>query len=195
MTAAHEIRSRLGGEETGWDAVHDRAVANLAERVALALGFSPSDARQIYLAGLLHDVGKREIPREILDKPGPLDSDEWRRVMLHPAVGQLMLLGEGLSDIALWVRSHHERVDGTGYPDGLVGSEIPLEGRILAVADAYHAMTSERPYSEPLTIEEAAAELRSEAGAQFDPAVVDALLGSLGHTFSCRPNRAMALAA
>lgn len=195
MRAAHQIRSELGGQEAGWEALHDRAVANLAERIALALGFSPPDARQMYLAGLLHDVGKREVPREILDKPGPLNSDEWRQVMLHPILGQQILLGEGMTDIASWVRAHHEHFNGCGYPDGLAGTEIPLEGRILAVADAYHAMTSERPYSAPLTADEAAAELRAEAGAQFDPVVVDALLGSLGHTFSCRPNRAVALAA
>jgi HD-GYP domain-containing protein (c-di-GMP phosphodiesterase class II) len=195
VTAAHEIRSELGAAETGWDAVHDRAVANLAERVALALGFSPVQARQMYLAGLLHDVGKREIPREILDKPGPLNSEEWSQVMLHPILGQQILLGEGMTDLATWVRSHHEHFDGAGYPDGLAGDEIPLESRILAVADAYHAMTSERPYSAPLSVDEAATEMRSEAGAQFDPAVVEALLGSLGHTFSCRPSRALALAA
>jgi len=190
-----EPRFSIAGERADWEAVHDRAVARLAQRIALALGFSPQRASQVHLAGLLHDVGKREIPREVLDKPGPLNAEEWRQVKLHPIIGQQIVLGEGLTEIADWVRAHHERFDGGGYPDGRMGTEIPLEGRILAVADAYHAMTSQRPYRGPLSPDEAAQELRDEAGGQFDPQVVEALLGALGHSFSCRGVPVTAVAA
>jgi HD-GYP domain-containing protein (c-di-GMP phosphodiesterase class II) len=188
---------RLDGREgaADWEVAHDRAVARLSQRTALALGFTPDRARQVHLAGLVHDIGKREIPREILDKPGPLDADEWRQMKLHPVVGQQILMGLGLIDIASWVRSHHERYDGGGYPDGIAGTDIPLEGRILAVTDAYHAMTSARPYSRPLSPSEAADELRRESGAQFDPEVVKALLGAIGHNFSCRGLGTVAAAA
>ena len=184
--------SELIRDRAGWETAHERAVARLAERTALALGLSATHARQLHLAGRLHDIGKRHIPREILDKPGPLSDDEWRQVSLHPILGQQILLGEGLTEIAEWVRCHHERFDGTGYPDGLAGTEIPLEGRILAAADAYHAMSSQRPYKEPMGTDDAALELRRGAGSQFDPEVVDALLRSLGHGFSFRPSSTFA---
>jgi two-component system cell cycle response regulator len=158
---------------------HGTAVAQHAYAIALAMGLTRQRAERIRLAGTLHDAGKSMISEEILEKPGPLSAAEWRQVRLHPVVGEHMLLGEGLGEIATWVRGHHERYDGAGYPDRLAGSEIPLEARILAVADAYDAMISERPYKATIDPEQAAAELRREAGAQFDPRVVDVFLRSL----------------
>jgi HD-GYP domain-containing protein (c-di-GMP phosphodiesterase class II) len=125
---------------------------------------------------VLHDIGKLGIPDGILLKPGPLDDDEWREIRRHPEVGALILEHARLADIAEWVRAHHERVDGSGYPDGLAGDAIPVEARVLAVADAYEAMTADRPYRASIGPDAAEAELRRGAGTQFDSDVVDALL-------------------
>ena len=134
---------------------------------------------RIALAGVLHDVGKIGVSDAILRKPGPLDEDEWAEMRKHPELGARILAGADLPDLAEWVFAHHERMDGSGYPLGLGGEQIPLEARILAVADAYEAMTSARPYSGAMTPEEAAAELDRFSGTQFDARVVEALLRSL----------------
>lgn len=131
---------------------------------------------------LLHDIGKMATPKEILNKPGPLDDDEWETMRRHTIDGQRMLdqVGGTLHDVGAVVRSSHERYDGGGYPDGLKGEEIALAARIVAVADAYSAMTTRRSYREPLAPTDAAHELRASARTQFDPAVVDAALVVLG---------------
>ena len=134
---------------------------------------------RLALAGVLHDVGKIGVGDAVLCKPGPLDDEEWAQMRKHPELGARLLAGAGLGDIAEWVFAHHEQLDGSGYPLGLESEEIPLEARVLAVADAYEAMTSERPYSAALSHAEAAAELRRCAGTQFDPQVVEALLAAL----------------
>jgi HD-GYP domain-containing protein (c-di-GMP phosphodiesterase class II) len=123
---------------------------------------------------VLHDIGKLGISDAVLLKPSRLESHEWQEIQRHPEIGARILEHANLRDVATWVLSHHERIDGTGYPRSLAGPAIPLEGRILAVADAYEAMTADRPYRDALTKAEARAELRRGAGTQFDPSVVEA---------------------
>ena len=158
-------------------ATHGRAVARVAIRIAAAIGLDEPSQAQIGTAAGLHDIGKLPIPPETLAKPGPLTPDEWAQVRLHPVLGEQMLFGEGLGEIAGWVRCHHERPDGRGYHDGLTTRAIPLESRIIAVADAYDAMVSERPYSSAISDSAAREELLRAAGTQFDSNVVAAFLG------------------
>ncbi len=139
---------------------------------------SASPRREVTLTRLaaeLHDVGKTAIPDSILDKPGPLDEQEMAFMRRHTIIGQRILAAApALAQVALLVRSTHERADGKGYPDGLRLDEIPLNSRIVSVVDAYDAMTSHRPYAPPLTPEEALAEIERCAGTQFDPVIVKA---------------------
>ena len=156
---------------------HAEEVATLAARAAVQMGLPPELVLRCRLGGWLHDVGKVAVPERILANPGPLDAADWALVRTHPIVGEDMVRGVGpLSDAAAAVRHHHERYDGTGYPDRLLGGSIPIEARIVAAADAYSAMTEARPYSSPRTTEEATEELRRSAGSQLDPEVVAALL-------------------
>jgi HD-GYP domain-containing protein (c-di-GMP phosphodiesterase class II) len=139
------------------------------------MGLPPEQVERVRHAGELHDAGKVAIPDAILSKPGPLDDEEWAFIRRHPLIGErIVASAPSLVEVAHLVRSTHERWDGGGYPDGLAGDGIPLGSRIVAVADAFDAMVSERPYSTALTREEAVAELRRNAGTQFDPAVVEA---------------------
>jgi two-component system, cell cycle response regulator len=153
---------------------HSEAVA-LAAATAEALGLTPDEVERVRHASELHDVGKVAIPDAILGKPGPLTEEEWAFVRRHPIIGErIILAAPALSRVATLVRSSHERWDGAGYPDALAGDAIPFGARIVAVADAFAAMTAGRPYRPARTVEDALAELRREAGAQFDPAVVEA---------------------
>jgi diguanylate cyclase (GGDEF)-like protein len=153
---------------------HAETVA-LAAATAEALGLTADEVEQVRHASELHDVGKVAIPDAILGKPGPLTEDEWAFVRRHPIIGErIILAAPALSRVAALVRSSHERWDGAGYPDALAGAAIPLGARIVAVADAYAAMTAGRPYRAARTPERALAELRACAGSQFDPAVVEA---------------------
>jgi HD-GYP domain-containing protein (c-di-GMP phosphodiesterase class II) len=161
-------------------------VAERAIALGEALGLPPDELRTLWYAGLLHDVGKIGLPEEILHKAGTLDATERALVRLHPELGAALLEDlEGLEDAATLVLHHQERFDGRrdgsypGYPTGLAGDDIPLGARILAVADAYDAMVSDRPYRPGLTPTAAAEELRRESGRQFDPRVVAAFLGVL----------------
>jgi diguanylate cyclase (GGDEF)-like protein len=158
---------------------HSVTVGMYARTIALELGLSSERVERIQSAGVLHDLGKLGIADAVLFKPGPLDDNEWREIRRHAEIGARILEHAGLTDIAGWVRAHHERVDGTGYPGRLPASDIPIEARILAVADSYEAMIAERPYRIPKTPAEACAELVRCAGTQFDPAVVDAFLTAL----------------
>jgi hypothetical protein len=158
---------------------HARTVGRFASETAAALGLPGEGVERIQAAGVLHDLGKLGIADAILHKPGPLDEHEWREMRRHPEVGARILEHAGLRDIARWVGQHHERIDGHGYPLGLTGEAISLEARILAVADAYEAMTAERPYRSALPVQEARAELLRCAGSQFDPRVVQAFLSTL----------------
>jgi putative nucleotidyltransferase with HDIG domain len=148
---------------------HSERVAGLARRLALAAGLSPADADTIARAGLLHDLGKIGIPEGVLRKPGPLSLEEWGTMRQHPLVGaQIVAPLEFFADGAVIVRHHHERHDGSGYPDGLRGELIPLGARVVAVADVYDALTSDRPYRARLTRTEAVRRLEEEAGRTLD---------------------------
>jgi len=164
---------RRHGEPDG----HSRRVADLAEALGRALGMSADDVKATRRGALLHDLGKLSVPESILLKPGPLTEDEWQVVRAAPAVARDLL-----SPVALlrWAVAapldQHERWDGSGYPAGLRGEQIPLMARICAVASAYEALQAERPYRPAITAAQARAHLRAEAGKQFDPKVVRALL-------------------
>jgi len=158
---------------------HSRTVGAFAKRTAMTLGLAEDRVDRIHAAGVLHDLGKLGIADAILYKPGPLDDGEWKEIMRHPEIGARILEHAGLSDIASWVRAHHERLDGRGYPKGISGHEIPLEARILAVADAYEAMVADRPYRAGMPAGNACDELLRCSGTQFDPAIVDAFLSAL----------------
>ena len=162
---------------------HSHAVAGYAAGIAARLGWSETDIGQLRLAAMLHDVGKVRVPQAILRKPGPLDADEWAEIAKHPVVGaEIVARVEGLDAIGPWIRHSHERIDGAGYPDGLAGDAIPLASRILLVADAFDAMTSDRSYRTAMAREDALAELERNAGTQFDGACVEALKAELAST-------------
>ena len=159
---------------------HVDSVAALTEMVGLELDMTEDDLATLWQAAALHDIGKAAVPDAILDKPGPLDDDEWEFMRRHTIIGERILDGApALSAAARLVRSSHERFDGKGYPDQLAGAAIPLGARIVAVCDAYDAMVSDRPYRRALPSEEAIQELTRCAGTQFDPAVVDAFAMAL----------------
>jgi diguanylate cyclase (GGDEF)-like protein len=155
---------------------HSERVADLAVRVAERMGLSQELVELTRLAASLHDLGKLAIPEEILRKPGPLTDPERLVLERHPQIGYRMLESLGVTPVAEWVLHHHERWDGTGYPDGLHGEDIPLGARIIFVADAFDAMTNDRVYRSRLTLEAAFEELEACAGTQFDPEAVAALV-------------------
>jgi diguanylate cyclase (GGDEF)-like protein/putative nucleotidyltransferase with HDIG domain len=155
---------------------HSQTVGRYSEQIARELGFSAPRVERLRAAGILHDIGKLGIADLILHKPGPLDAQEWLEIKRHPELGARILEHANLRDIGAWVLAHHERLDGGGYPHGLGGEEIPVEARILAVADAYEAMTADRPYRRALGVAAAREQLRSGAGTQFDSGVVGAFL-------------------
>jgi putative nucleotidyltransferase with HDIG domain len=157
---------------------HCKRVVELAVAVGQRLDLSPERRRNLEFGALLHDVGKVAIPNEIINKPGRLDPDEWAIIKRHTLEGQKMLdrVGGFMHEVGLIVRSHHERWDGTGYPDGLAGTEIPLEARIVTCCDSWNAMSTDRAYRKALDLDAALSELRTNAGSQFDPQVVDVLL-------------------
>jgi len=154
---------------------HSLHVAKLAQRLALELDCTPEQARAVYLGAKLHDIGKVAVADTILHKTEPLTAEEWKAMRKHPAIGADVVARIGrLADVAPIIRGHQERYDGSGYPEGLAGEQIPLEARIVGVADAYDAMVSDRPYRERMTTDDALAELHRCAGTQFDPDVVAA---------------------
>jgi putative nucleotidyltransferase with HDIG domain len=155
---------------------HSLEVAATATVVGERLGLTRAELVEVELGALLHDVGKLRLPPHILGKPDRLTDDERRLVRLHPEWGAAMV-GRipGLEAVAVIVRLHHERPDGTGYPHGLPHTRIPVASRIVSVCDAYGAMTKRRPYSEPLSVDDALQELERHAGTQFDPDAVEAL--------------------
>jgi diguanylate cyclase (GGDEF)-like protein len=158
---------------------HSETVGRYAEMMARELGLSEQRAARVQLAGRLHDIGKVGVPDSILGKPAKLTEEEFAIIERHPELGAQILEHPSLADVRGWVRAHHERPDGRGYPLGLSGEEIAIEARILAVADSYEAMTSDRAYSPSIGHSAAGAELERCAGTQFDPRVVNAFLAVL----------------
>jgi putative nucleotidyltransferase with HDIG domain len=158
-----------------YTAGHSAAVAIYARDIAERMGLSDRDQQLAHLCGLVHDIGKVGLPPGLLEKPGPLTLDERRQMEAHPEIGARILSNvEDYAEIAAIVRHHHERVDGAGYPDNLHGDEIPLLSRIIAVADAYDAMTSDRPYRDAMSSRVARLRLAQAVESQFDTSVVAA---------------------
>jgi HD-GYP domain-containing protein (c-di-GMP phosphodiesterase class II) len=157
-------------------AAHSQTVGQLAEAIGQELGMPEDRCERLRYAGTVHDIGKIGVADAILRKPGTLELEEMTEMRKHPEVGARILAGADLEDISSWVLAHHERPNGEGYPFGLAGDQIPLEARILAVADAYEAMTNGRVYQPPISPEEARAELLRCCNTQFDERVVEAFL-------------------
>jgi diguanylate cyclase (GGDEF)-like protein/putative nucleotidyltransferase with HDIG domain len=185
----HSLPVAAGPRELSWAAAlaravdarmavpveHSSRVAEYAAGIAEELGWSGTDLEHLRIAAMLHDVGKVPVPDRILRKPGPLNEEEYEEVKRHPATGAEMISRvDGVAVIAPWIRHSHENFDGSGYPDGLGGEAIPLASRILLVADAFDAMTSDRPYRAALSLEAALDQLRRNAGRQFDQRCVEA---------------------
>jgi HD-GYP domain-containing protein (c-di-GMP phosphodiesterase class II) len=162
---------------------HLEGVGSLAVETGRTLGLRRDELDELARAAQLHDLGKLAVPDEILHKPGPLDDSEWAFVRQHTIVGERILRASpALRSVASVVRSSHEHWDGSGYPDGLAGEDIPLASRIVNACDAYYAMTSNRPYREALSPNDALNELMRLAGAQFDPDVVRVIVAHVRDT-------------
>ncbi len=169
LIAAVEARDSYTGE-------HSRFVVDLATRVAQHMGVPREALAEVQQVALLHDIGKLAVPDAVLNKPGPLDPDEWTTMREHPEIGARIVGAiPELTHLGPSIRAEHERWDGRGYPDGLAGRAIPVASRIVFVCDAYHAMTSNRPYRRALAQEDAMEEIRSAAGSQFCPETARAL--------------------
>ena len=163
---------------------HSTRVADYSRRMALELQLSDRDAEMVIMAASLHDIGKIGVSEAILRKPGKLTDEEFEDIRKHPEFGWMVLRGvEGFEEVSQLLLHHHERFDGGGYPGGLRREEIPLGSRIIAVADSFDAMTSNRPYRKAGSAEAASKELVRCAGTQFDPAVVEAFMPYLNCTY------------
>jgi HD-GYP domain-containing protein (c-di-GMP phosphodiesterase class II) len=158
---------------------HSQRVAAWTREIAIELELEPSRVAALVVAGRLHDIGKIAIRDSVLWKEGRFTKEEYEAIKEHSAAGERIVHDIGMTDIAPWIRHHHERWDGGGYPDGITGESIPLEARILAAADALDAMTQDRSYQRTLSWPEAITELRANRGTQFDPQVADALVDIL----------------
>ncbi|MGH2898408.1 MAG: HD-GYP domain-containing protein, partial [Solirubrobacteraceae bacterium] len=185
LSAAYRGTALLLGEviaeDDAYTGEHSYGVIALSLEIADELGLDEDERRLVEFGALLHDVGKIAVPKDIINKPGPLDEDEWGVMRRHTLEGQKMLdkVGGSMTDIGAIVRASHERWDGNGYPDGTAGDAVPLPARIVAVADAFSAITTTRPYRRAQSAEYAIKELRDHAGTQFDVKVVDALVAVL----------------
>ncbi len=177
---AHVLGDMIGHDDT-YTGSHSRSVVELSVEVAVELGLDERSRRNVEFGALLHDVGKVAIPKQLINKPGPLNKQEWTLVRTHTVEGQRILetIGGLMSEIGRVVRSSHERFDGGGYPDGLAGESIPVESRIIFACDAFNAMTTDRPYRVALPIEAAITELEENAGTQFDPRVIGVLVSQV----------------
>jgi HD-GYP domain-containing protein (c-di-GMP phosphodiesterase class II) len=152
---------------------HSNRVGEICDRIGQAMGFSLNERNELKTAGALHDIGKVGINKDVLEKKGPLNSEEWEEIKRHPEISyNILSTVSEYASLAEIILSHHERWDGKGYPRNLKGEDIPLKARIIAVADSYDAMTSERPYHGPMSKEKALEELEKCAGTQFDPEIV-----------------------
>ena len=182
MIASHDprlARFTTGFGDEAWVAAHAESVRERCCAMALVLGFDRRRRERLALAASLHDVGKLMLSSAIVNKPGRLDDAELAVMRRHPVLGAEALANAGLHEAARIVRHHHERVDGKGYPDGLRGDEIPLEARVIHVADAFDAMTSDRPYARARGEDEALVEVVRHVGTQFDRRCVAAFVATL----------------
>lgn len=162
----------------GYTGAHSEAVVEHSVAVARRMGLSDEEVDEVQQVALLHDIGKIGVGDAILNKAGPLNEAEWEVMRMHPAIGEEIVAStKGLAPLAPAIRAEHERWDGEGYPDGLSGEEIPVASRIVLVCDAFHAMTSDRPYRKALGAEAALRELKKNAGTQFCPRTVEAFVG------------------
>jgi len=176
MGVLHALTASIDAKDP-YTCGHSHRVALIAKRLAQACGFPTEKLQQMYLAGLLHDIGKIGVPERILRKTGDLTEQEYDIIRRHPALGAKILGGiRRLKDIIVAIQSHHERPDGRGYPHGTVGDGVPIEGLILGLADAFDSMTSDRTYRQALSLEAVIREIKKHAGTQFDPKVVQSFL-------------------
>ncbi len=187
LITAIGLAEALDLRDTG-TASHSQTVARYAAMMAHALGLDARDIERIRVAGLLHDIGKIGVPDSILNKPGKLTDEEYAEMQRHPEIGARILGSDVLDDVRQWVLAHHERPDGRGYPFGLSGEQVPIQARILAVADAYEAMTADRVYRRALGPDAAREELLRCRGTQFDPDVVDVFLEILDQAAGDTPD-------
>ena len=193
LSAAYRGTAFLLGEvivaDDEYTGEHSYGVIALSLEIADELGLDEDDRRLVEFGALLHDVGKIAVPKSIVNKPGPLDDDEWAVMRQHTIAGQRMLdkVGGSMTDVGQIVRASHEHWDGGGYPDGIAGEDVPLPARIVSVADTFHAITTTRPYRRAQTSDAAIKELRACAGTQFDPEVVDALVRVLARPGATTP--------
>ncbi len=185
LAFAEEV-STLIDARSGFDEGHSRRVGVLAERLALAHGMAAPRGRQLRIAGVLHDLGNLGVPRRVMSKPHILTVDEMELVREHPRhTHDILARVPGMADAAVWAGAHHERLDGRGYPNQLEGTEIPIEARMIAIADAFDALTSARPHRPAIAANEALALMERSAGTQFDPELLE-----LFSTIARRPSRA-----
>ncbi|MCY2931983.1 MAG: HD domain-containing protein [Planctomycetota bacterium] len=176
MGVLHALTASIDAKDP-YTSGHSHRVAMISQKLAETMGFDAHRVRRMYLTGLLHDVGKIGVPESILCKPGRLTDEEYESIKKHPAIGAKILADiHHLDDVLEGILCHHERPDGRGYPRGLTGADVPLEGLIVGLADSFDAMTSDRTYRAGLSVETALGEIRKYAGVQFDPAVVQAFL-------------------
>ncbi|MEO6866784.1 MAG: diguanylate cyclase [Gaiellales bacterium] len=165
---------------------HSENVGRISSKIAAAMGYDDAFAQQMYLCGLLHDVGKLGLDQTVIQKAGQLTPEEFEQIKRHPDLSAQIVSNAGLGEIATWVRHHHEHYDGTGYPERLVGHDIPFGSRIVLVAEAFDVMTSDRPYRQAMSLTDATSELLRDAGIRFDPEIVGVLV-NLVRTGEVRP--------
>jgi len=164
-------------EKSNREMLHSKRMSEICEKIAIGMNFDKDNINQIRIAGLMHDIGKIGIDEKILNKPSKLNNDEWKEIRRHPEIGYRILSSSNeFSEISEYVLKHHERWDGNGYPGKFKCEEISIQARIIAVADSYDAMTSDRPYRKALNVEEAIKEIERCSGTQFDPLVVDVFI-------------------
>ncbi|MCD6304078.1 MAG: HD-GYP domain-containing protein, partial [Planctomycetes bacterium] len=176
MGVLHALTASIDAKDP-YTCGHSRRVADISRRLAETMGLAPPDVQRTYLAGLLHDIGKIGVPEAVLCKPGRLTDAEYEQIKKHPEIGARILGGiRQLEHVVPGILCHHERLDGRGYPRGLSGAQIPLEARIIGLADCFDAMTSDRVYRKALPLEKVIREIRRHAGTQFDRKVADVLL-------------------
>ncbi len=195
----HQLAESLGNAIDAKDSYtcsHSEEVAVISHAIGVHMGLGPEKCEQLHIAGHLHDIGKIGIPDSILLKKGHLTDDEFRFIQKHPQIGADIIAPvttlEGIDVLAKAILHHHERYDGKGYPHGLKGSEIPLEARIISVADTLSAMASNRPYRKAVSFEEIVSEITRCSGTQFDPAIVNVFVDMAGEVeqyFRFLPNQ------